>query len=596
MARLYWLVDAVSDPRAVVIFLHGLGGHAYDTWRGGRDIEPWPRWLKDDLPGVPVGSLHYLSHASRWGGGGLSLGEYATEVAEELAAVTRDFDAPLFLVCHSLGGLIAKSVITRAAGGLTGDEGHARLLDRLRGVVFYATPHGGSRLGNLADLFRLLVWPTPTIRYLARNNYELFELSGAYRNWADAQAGAGNGVEHLTLYETRPTRLGWVVRRQDADPNLPGPGPRPINGADHFSVCKAEARNDERYRYLLDFLRDAIDAPPAAARRAKSKRPPESAPHRLHDIPPAPRVPLAPLLARLAAVAVIGFVGYRGVDSIIEDPFNRIGSALAQNGAPAELPRSLERQVLEILEKNGLDPELFAKVVGNETAPVADTDAGVVDYAARTADRFAEVTRELPALRQSDDIEQRNIAEGAAAELAEGRLNRAERLMAAADLRTKLRDEIEFRPLDNGRIEFVNAWDEANILRVPVPELAGVSLFGAEQFGAEPTVLFHRAGKDQLQAAFADLARQDLVGVIDEWCGSYNPRLIRGSTSLLSTHALGIAFDVNCREMRFGQAVDPPPGSRLARFIEVMERHGFLWGGDFERPDPLHFQLYRLDG
>lgn len=66
--------------------------------------------------------------------------------------------------------------------------------------------------------------------------------------------------------------------------------------------------------------------------------------------------------------------------------------------------------------------------------------------------------------------------------------------------------------------------------------------------------------------------------------GSYAWRPSRGSQKL-STHCWGIALDLNAGTNGLGEKGDMDPG-----IIEVFKRHGWVWGGEWERPDPMHFQ------
>lgn len=68
-------------------------------------------------------------------------------------------------------------------------------------------------------------------------------------------------------------------------------------------------------------------------------------------------------------------------------------------------------------------------------------------------------------------------------------------------------------------------------------------------------------------------------------CYSYRPQ--RGS-SKLSTHAWGIAIDLNAATNQLGE-----PGDMSPDVIQLFEAAGFQWGGRFDRPDFQHFQRCR---
>jgi triacylglycerol esterase/lipase EstA (alpha/beta hydrolase family) len=65
---------------------------------------------------------------------------------------------PVFLVGHSLGGLVIKQFIHTASSMRTRNDSDKvqYLLANWKGVIFYATPHAGSRL---ADSARCLPFP-----------------------------------------------------------------------------------------------------------------------------------------------------------------------------------------------------------------------------------------------------------------------------------------------------------------------------------------------------------------------------------------------------------------------------------------------------
>ncbi|MFN2525225.1 MAG: M15 family metallopeptidase [Actinomycetota bacterium] len=100
------------------------------------------------------------------------------------------------------------------------------------------------------------------------------------------------------------------------------------------------------------------------------------------------------------------------------------------------------------------------------------------------------------------------------------------------------------------------------------------------------------------EARAPDYAAAVVSGVPDDW--SYLNRPVRGGTSK-STHAFGIAIDVNALANLLGTAGDMPE-----EVVSQWEIEGGDWGGDWTRPDPMHFEShltpdeirarYRLDG
>jgi hypothetical protein len=60
MSRIIEVAAWAGAARASVVFVHGLGGHAYGTWRRKPDDGSfWPPWLAEDLPGLRVLTLAY---------------------------------------------------------------------------------------------------------------------------------------------------------------------------------------------------------------------------------------------------------------------------------------------------------------------------------------------------------------------------------------------------------------------------------------------------------------------------------------------------------------------------------------------------------
>jgi len=87
-----------------------------------------------------------------------------------------------------------------------------------------------------------------------------------------------------------------------------------------------------------------------------------------------------------------------------------------------------------------------------------------------------------------------------------------------------------------------------------------------------------------------------LLSKIFTWDGSFVPRFQRGSTTKLSNHAFGSAFDINAAFNPLGAL--PPlieqKGS-VRELVEIANANGFYWGGHFDsRKDGMHFEIAKL--
>ncbi|QCI67676.1 esterase/lipase family protein [Phreatobacter stygius] len=121
MSRLLKIAGWSGDKRGNVVFVHGLGGHPYDTWRRKHDNSTfWPLWLAKDVPGLAVYSLGYVSPPTNWLGTAMPLLDEAAHALRVLLNSDELRTGPITFICHSLGGLIVKSVL-RSANEQKGD-------------------------------------------------------------------------------------------------------------------------------------------------------------------------------------------------------------------------------------------------------------------------------------------------------------------------------------------------------------------------------------------------------------------------------------------------------------------------------------------
>ena len=142
-------VGDAAAPLIDVIFVHGLGGDTRSTWQAASSLDCMLDWIAEDCPAAQVWSLDYPAVTTRWTdrGRGMALPRRARGLIELLLQLGIG-ERGLVFVCHSLGGLVVKQIL-RHSRELSA-PGWEDIANSVLGVVFIATPHGGSSLASFA--------------------------------------------------------------------------------------------------------------------------------------------------------------------------------------------------------------------------------------------------------------------------------------------------------------------------------------------------------------------------------------------------------------------------------------------------------------
>ncbi len=135
-----------------------------------------------------------------------------------------------------------------------------------------------------------------------------------------------------------------------------------------------------------------------------------------------------------------------------------------------------------------------------------------------------------------------------------------------------------------GAVRITNSY-RTEFGEVEVPELRGV--LGAPASGR---VVLHRLAAARLVELFAAWREAGLLDRVRAWSGGLAIRRVRGGTAL-SSHARGIAFDINAPGLPLGKR-DPGAGApwSVEELAEIAGELGWFWGERFSRPDPMHFE------
>lgn len=269
-------VDLPSQPSLDVVFVHGLRGHPFGTWRtdmgksldGKNDI--WPDvLLADDLARSRVNArlvtLGYeagmVSWSSPWPS--LTLQERGKVMLDALYAAnigrSKRVDKsapPVVFVTHSMGGILVKKMLLLASEQASAQQqqrqaNHSNLAKSTKGVVFLAVPHFGSDLakGVRSEAVRSLIKAHPAIRDLCADpDGRLVELNNAFRKL---------GIDCMSIGEAKAAPLGlglsaMVVKAESADPGFGSFHVLP--DSDHMTICKARSADEPHYRAILRYL------------------------------------------------------------------------------------------------------------------------------------------------------------------------------------------------------------------------------------------------------------------------------------------------------------------------------------------------------
>ncbi|KAL4853235.1 Kinesin light chain [Chlorella vulgaris] len=222
----------------------------------------WPTTLlAKDFPHARILSVSYDSSArAKVDQGKADLGDIRKQLVEALVNDrVKIGDRPLFMVGHSLGGIVIADVCNELFDKASrGNERHQKALNSVAGFVFYATPWAGAPLADKALRFfaggEVMTYLTVLSKKAALIRIDFVELCTRL-NWTTKG-----------FYEKDKTSLGGSVVGKVfnaevvgfASATLVGSNPVMLD-ADHITVCKFTKDNELGYAGMKDYLVDALE-------------------------------------------------------------------------------------------------------------------------------------------------------------------------------------------------------------------------------------------------------------------------------------------------------------------------------------------------
>src|SRR4051794_26791872 len=108
MAEIHSLRSEGGRYDGDIVFIHGLTGDLSGTWHSGPAGGYWPAWMQDEFPEFRVWSIGY--EAALFGDAAMFFQDRALNLLDLLA--TKDIGRrPVYMVAHSLGGIVAKQML-----------------------------------------------------------------------------------------------------------------------------------------------------------------------------------------------------------------------------------------------------------------------------------------------------------------------------------------------------------------------------------------------------------------------------------------------------------------------------------------------------
>ncbi|KAK4461462.1 protein SERAC1 [Cladorrhinum samala] len=264
--------DGATDEITDFVFVHGLNGHCWETWRNADNSSSKSKWRKGAGEGVfwPVDLLPGKIENAR-----IMTYQYESKVlcnkstgslsdtAGQLVRLLQEARAilgsrgPVVFVVHSLGGIVAKKVITMA-----NDKNNKDWHDigaATTGIVFFGTPHRGSDVANMVGPVQKITavgWTMSRFLPLLKSHSDgLREVSDEFRHVAAKYTLVSFYEQHI-----HPGLREAVVDKSSARMGIPHEKTM-MMGGDHSTMCKFSL-NDPRFNTAWMAIQSATKAPP----------------------------------------------------------------------------------------------------------------------------------------------------------------------------------------------------------------------------------------------------------------------------------------------------------------------------------------------
>lgn len=140
----------------------------------------------------------------------------------------------------------------------------------------------------------------------------------------------------------------------------------------------------------------------------------------------------------------------------------------------------------------------------------------------------------------------------------------------------------------SGRVLITNNFYKDNIIETHIPQIQKIQ----RPYGTT-RIHCHKLAEKQILGLWQEWENSGLLSRVITFNGCFNSRFERGSSTTLSNHAFGAAFDINADYNKLGQ-IPPAVGEigSVRELVTIANKWGFFWGGHYKsRLDGMHFEL-----
>ncbi|OJJ65462.1 hypothetical protein ASPBRDRAFT_201794 [Aspergillus brasiliensis CBS 101740] len=261
-------ISGSSDAYVDIVFVHGLWGHAKETWTKTASERSvfWPLDLLSENPGLEQARILTWGYDTRisWlpfrAMNQQDITSHANDLMVALQAErSKDRSRPLIFVCHSLGGILVKIVLDKSRWP---SSQNTQIYRSTRGIIFLGTPHHGSEAANWADIASNLAkfsnpgFNSSVLQGLRLNSQLLDNVHERFRYMLDeGQFGIHSFGETMPVVRlfgrtvVVPEKSAMVGHKREKWRNIAG---------NHLEICKFDETTNDGYKAVLEAILEYI--------------------------------------------------------------------------------------------------------------------------------------------------------------------------------------------------------------------------------------------------------------------------------------------------------------------------------------------------